>query len=71
MDNDVTGPLRVFSATLDKLGAMNLFAINQGDQVLHARLDSTEWELAWTQARAGRHPAVRRRGRPHAAEVTG
>jgi hypothetical protein len=37
MDDDVTGPLRVFSATLDKLGAMNLFAINQGGQVLHAR----------------------------------
>ena len=37
MDDGTTGLFRVFSATLDKLGAVNLFAINQGGQVLHAR----------------------------------
>ena len=37
MDNDVTGTFGVFSATLDKLGSVNLFAVNKGGQVLHAR----------------------------------
>jgi hypothetical protein len=37
MDDGATGTFGVFSATLDKLGAVNLFAINQDGQVLHAR----------------------------------
>jgi hypothetical protein len=37
MDDDVTKTFSTFSATLDKLGAVNLFAIAQGGQVFHAR----------------------------------
>jgi hypothetical protein len=38
MDNDVSGKFGgAFSATLDRYGAVNLFAVNEGGQVLHAR----------------------------------
>jgi hypothetical protein len=37
MDDTVTKTFGVFSATLDRLGAMNLFALAQGGQVFHAR----------------------------------
>jgi hypothetical protein len=37
MDDGTTGTFGVFSATRDRLGAINLFAINQGGQILHAR----------------------------------
>jgi hypothetical protein len=47
MDDAVTGTFGVYSATLDKLGAVNLFAVNQGGQVLHARQDPP-CSLTWT-----------------------
>jgi hypothetical protein len=47
MDDNVTGPFRVFSATLDRLGAVNLFAINESGQVLHAR-QSPPCTPTWT-----------------------
>jgi hypothetical protein len=37
MDDAVSGTVGVFSATLDQLGAVNLFAVSQAGQVLHAR----------------------------------
>jgi hypothetical protein len=47
IDNAVSGTCSAMNATLDKFGALNLFVINAGNQVLHTRQDPPD-SMTWT-----------------------